>query len=93
MDKYLSDSIMLEMLAKVQPLQAEILKTGRSAHVDAGVHEPIFGDGASHISFGVTIFEENDIVRDFDFSSSDTQEELEAEYVSLKAYVNRIKSE
>lgn len=90
--EYLSDSIMLEMLKKVQPLQADVLKTGRSFHLDASVnHSYVYG--GDYINFGVTIFEGNEIIRDFDFSSTMSQEELDAEYACLAAYVNRIKKE
>lgn len=89
---FLSDSIMLEMLKKVQPLQVEILKTGRTCHVDAGVGYSSLYD-KSHIGFEVVIFEELDLVKDYDFSSVVTEEELNAEFACLQAYVNRIKAE
>ena len=85
---YLPDSVMLETLAKVQPMQIEIVKTGRSAHLDCGVHS---GDG--HISFDLTVFEELEIVRQFEFSSIWTSGELEEELTCLEAYVKRIKAE
>lgn len=90
---YLPNSIMLEMLKKVQNLQSEIIISGRSCHLDAGVHEDLFFEGGTHISFDVTVFDENELVRQFDFSSNLNEEELNAEYQCLVAYVNRIKSE
>ena len=90
--EYLSDSIMLEMLKKVQQQQVEILKTDRSAHLDSGVHENLHEYG-HHISFDLNIYENNSHVRDFEFSSTMSQEELDAEYACLAAYVNRIKKE
>lgn len=84
---------MLEMLAKVQQQQIEILKTGRSCHVDASVSEHYYNDTGEHISFDVTIFEQNELVRSFDFYHNMTQEELDAEYGCLVAYVNRIKAD
>lgn len=88
----LSNKTMLEVLAKVQQRQIEILNTGRSCHVDAGVHYNCFDTG-EHISFNVTVFEENTLDRSFDFYHNMTKDELEAEYARLAAYVNRIKTE
>ena len=90
---YLSNGIMLEMLKKVQNLQAEIIISGRSCHLDAGVYEDHFFEAGTHISFDVTVFDEHELVREFDFSSNLTEEELKEEYQCLVAYVNRIKSE
>ncbi|MBO7071864.1 MAG: hypothetical protein J6W09_11315 [Bacteroidales bacterium] len=85
---YLPNSVMLETLAKVQPMQMEIVKTGRSAHLDCGVHSV---DG--HISFDLTVFCDLEIVRQFEFSSLGTAGELEEELACLEAYVKRIKAE
>lgn len=81
---------MLDMLAKVQPIQAEILKSGRSAHVDAHVHEDIDDYGKHHIDIDVTIFEGHSIVNSFDFSSNETEEQVEAVLASLVAYVHTL---
>lgn len=88
--KHISDEFMLDMLSKVQPYQADILKSGRSAHIDASVHEDIWDTGETHIDFGVTIFEGHHIVNSFDFCSSDTEEQVEAVFASLVAYVHTL---
>lgn len=87
---HLSDTFMLDMLAKVQPIQAEILKSGRSAHVDAHVHEDIDDYGKHHIDIDVTIFDGNTLVKSFDFSSLDSEEQCEAELSALVAYVHTL---
>lgn len=79
---------MLETLAKVQPMQLEIVKTGRSAHLDCGVNSR-----NGHISFDLTVFEELEIVRQFEFSSIGNAGDLEEEMACLQAYVKRIKAE
>lgn len=88
--KYLSDKFMLDMLSRVQPYQAEILKTGRSAHIDAHVHEDFWDPSDTHISFDVTVFEDNTLVKNFEFSSGDTEEQIEAVFASLVAYVHSL---
>ena len=87
--KYLSDEIMLAMLAKVQPIQAEIVKTGHSAHLDVAVNDNIFDrEYGHHISFSMDIFYGTDLIESFDFSSSGSEEELNAEFGRMQAYVN-----
>lgn len=87
---YLSDETMLAMLAKVQPLQAEIVKTGHSAHIDASVHEDIWDETSTHISFDVFIYSGHSLIASFCFSSNDTEEQLEATYASLVAFVHTL---
>lgn len=85
---YISDETMLAMLAKVQPLQAEIVKTGHSAHIDASVHEDIWDETSTHISFDVFIYSGHSLIASFCFSSNDTEEQLDATYASLVAFVH-----
>lgn len=87
---YLSDSVMLDTLKKVQPLQVEALKKGYSAHIDAYTHQNWpYADG-HHLSFGLTIFGEREIVRTFDFSSSDPEDVLDATYDLAVAFVKSL---
>ena len=88
--KHISDEFMLDMLSNVQPYQADILKSGRSAHIDASVHEDILEPEKTHIDFDVTIFEGHSIVNSFDFSSNETEEQVEAVFASLVAYVHTL---
>ena len=87
---FLSDEFMLDILSKVQPLQADILKSGRSAHIDASVHEAFWDPSDKHISFDVTVFQGNTLVENFEFSSVDTEEKVQAVLVSLVAYVHSL---
>ena len=77
---YTSDQFMRGLLVQVQPLQADIIRTGHSAHLDADVHE-------DHISFSVTIFQDNAIVKSFDFSALDSEDELFAQLKMLQAFI------
>ena len=88
--KHLSDEFMLDVLSKVQPYQADVLKSGRSIHIDASVHEDIWAPGETHIDFDVNVFEDHSIVNSFDFSSSETEEQVEAVFASLVAYVHSL---
>lgn len=87
---YIPNETMLAMLQKVQPLQAEILKTGHSAHIDAGVHENIWDEASTHLSFDVFIYSGHSLIASFCFSSNDTEEQLEATYASLVAFVHAL---
>lgn len=91
MVKYLSEEFMLDTLKKVQPYQIDIFKSGRHCHVDGGVYVG-FGSG-SHVNFDVTVFEDSEIVRQFEFAANMTEKEIEAELMSLEAYVDRIKED
>ena len=88
--KHISDEFMLDMLSKVQPLQSDILKSGRSAHLDAHVHKGLWDPSDTHISFDVIVFEGNTLVKNFEFSSCDTEEEVEAVLASFVAYVHAL---
>ena len=89
---YLSDSIMLDMLKKVQELQPAILKAGYSAHIDATVHQNFLDAQNTHLSFELTVFEDNEIVKSFDFMSSDSEEVLNATYDLAVAYTKYLQA-
>jgi len=86
----LSDNYMLEMLSKVQPYQADIVKTGRSAHLDVHYHEHDWDTPDHSISFDLYVFEHNSLVKTFEFNSADTEEELEAILASVIAYAHSL---
>lgn len=86
----LSDNFMLDMLSKVQPFQPEIIKTGRSAHLDAHYHEHEWFTPDHSIDFDLYVFENNELIKSFEFNSRYTEEEIEAVLTSLKAYVNSL---
>lgn len=83
-----TDNAMLEMLEKVQPLQAEVLRKHYDAHVDAGTYGKYRDE--PYISFDFTIFDETDIIFDIEFSARDTQEMLDANLAKLKAFINSL---
>lgn len=86
-----SHEVMLETLKKVQPFQVEIIKAGLHCHLDGGMYRnALFSD---HVGFEITVFEDNEIVREFEFSAVMSRAELDAEVASLAAYVDRIKNE
>lgn len=90
--KYLSDSVMLDTLKKVQELQASILEAGYSAHIDASVHQNWMDVTGRHISFELVIFEDNEIIRSFEFSPSDPEGVLNATYDLAVAYVKYLQN-
>ncbi len=90
--KYLSDSVMLDTLNKVHALQLEALKKGYSAHIDANVHQNWPEADRTHLSFGLTIFGEREIIQSFDFSSSDPEGVLDATYDLAVAFVKSLQN-
>ena len=87
---HLSDNFMLETLAKVQPLQLEIYKHLLGAHLDAHVHDDIFNTGEHSLDFDLYVFDGHELVKTFEFSSGDTEEEVLAELTRLTAYVHSL---
>lgn len=89
---YLSDSVMLDTLNKVQALQPSILEAGYSAHIDANVHPNWPDEENTHLSFELTIFEDNEIIRSFDFMASDPEEVINSTYDLAAAYTKYLKA-
>lgn len=88
--KHLSNEFMLDMLAKIQPLQAEALKRDKAFHIDASVHDDIGDYGSTHICIDVTIFDSNSIIGSFYFNATDTAEEVDAQFAALLAFHNTL---
>lgn len=86
----LSDNFMLEMLSKVQPFQVAIVKTGRSVHLDAHYHERDWDTPDHSIDIDFYVFEHNEIVKTFEFNSSETEEQLDAVLASVAAYAHSL---
>lgn len=86
----LSDNFMLEMLSKIQPFLIDILKTGRSSHLDCHYHEHMWTDPDHSIDFEVFVFEGHEIVESFEFNSLKTKEQIEATFASMAAYVHSL---
>lgn len=87
--KHISDEKMLDVLAKVQTQQASILRKGYSIHIDASIHEDLV-DNEHYIGIDVTFFDENTLIKSFDFSAFDTEEELDAMFRLFIGFVNRL---
>ena len=85
------DSVILDALKKVQSMQPELLKKGYSAHLDASIHNSIGEDG-THLSFVLTIFEGNDIIKSFDFSAYDTPDMIEATTAIAVAFTKSLEA-
>lgn len=91
MINYLSDEFMLGILAKIQPFQAEVLKTGKSAHLDAHYHFHDWCTEQDHtIDIDFYVFEGHSLLKTFEFSAGDTEEQAEAVFASLVAYVHSL---
>lgn len=83
---------MLDTLKKVQALQPSILEAGYSAHIDANVHPNWPDEEHTHLSFELTIFEDNEIVNSFDFTASDSEDIINATYDRAAAYTKYLKA-
>lgn len=83
---------MLDTLKKVQALQVSILEAGYSAHIDANIHQNWMDVTGRHISFELVIFEDNEIIRSFEFSPSDSEDILNATYDLAVAYVKYLQN-
>lgn len=81
--------IMLEILAGIQPLQAECLKRGYSMHVDANIHDNFWGEG-THISFDVAIYSGHSLIKSFEFTALDTEAVNRAKVHLLDAYIKTL---
>lgn len=91
MSNYLSNETMLELLKEVQLEQRALVHIGRSAHLTANVLENTFpSDGGTHITFTVYIFEGNTLVKTYDFTATETEEQNRAVLASLVADINAI---
>ena len=91
MINYLSDEFMLGILAKIQPFQAEIIKTGKSVHLDAHYHSHDWCAEQDHtIDIDFYVFEGNCLSKTFEFSAGETEEQTEAVVTSLVAYVHSL---
>lgn len=91
MANYLSNEIMLELLKEVQQKQIDLLNAGLSSHLDANVHENTFpSDGGTHITFTAHVFEGNTLVKTYDFTATETEEQNRALIATLVADINAI---
>lgn len=90
MAHYLSDSVMLDALKKVQDAQVEIIKKGYSAHLDTYVHEEWLDAGVYYITFELVVFKDRTISQTFEFSARDTEGIINATVARAEAYAKTL---
>lgn len=91
MANYLPNETMLSLMEEVQREQRALIFAGRSAHLDANVHENTFpSDGGSHITFTLVVFDDNTLDKTYDFTATDTEEQNRARLALLVADINAL---
>lgn len=70
---YQDTNTMIDLLKKAHEVQIKVaeLNDGHSIHVDHSSHENLYG-GEHHMSFDVTLFEDNSLEESWTFDSSDS---------------------
>lgn len=90
MAQYLTNSVMLDALKRIQALQPIILNAGYSAHIDANFHTDWLDSSLTYITFDLVVFESNEIVKSFDFTARDTRELIDANCALAEAYAKSL---
>lgn len=92
MPTYQTPNFMADLLEKVQVLQLIVLKLndGHSLHVDLNSSEDHFGSTGRHISFDVTLFDGNDLVKSWDFMGQDDADNLQHTLEDLSFNISRL---
>lgn len=82
---------MIDLLKKAQEVQIKVaeLNDGHGIHVDHSSHENLYG-GGHHMSFDVTLFEDNSLVESWTFDSLDSEDELLHIYEDMMWNINRL---
>ena len=82
---------MIDLLKKAHEVQIKVaeLNDGHSIHIDHSSHENLYG-GGYHMSFDVTLFEDNSLVESWTFDSSDSEDELMHIYEDMMWNINRL---
>lgn len=82
---------MIDLLKKAQEVQIKVaeLNDGHSIHIDHSSHENLYG-GGYHMSFDVTLFEDNSLVESWTFDSLDSEDELLHIYEDMMWDINRL---
>lgn len=91
MTDYLSNETMLSLMEEVQREQRALIFAGRSAHLDVNIHENTFpSDSGTHITFTLTVFDDNTLDKTYDFTATDTEEQNRARLALLVADINAL---
>lgn len=82
---------MIDLLKKAHEVQIKVaeLNDGHSIHIDHSSHENLYG-GGYHMSFDVTLFEDNSLVESWTFDSLDSEDELLHIYEDMMWNINRL---
>lgn len=82
---------MIDLLKKAHEVQIKVaeLNDGHSIHIDHSSHENLYG-GGYHMSFDVTLFEDNSLVESWTFDSLDSEDELLHIYEDMMWDINRL---
>lgn len=82
---------MIDLLKKAHEVQIKVaeLNDGHSIHIDHSSHENLYG-GGHHMSFDVTLFEDNSLVESWTFDSLDSEDELLHIYEDMMWDINRL---
>ena len=89
---YQPTKFMTDLLRKVQVLQLAVagINDGHSLHVDVNSNEDNFGSTGYHISFDVTLFEGNEIVKSWDFTAYEDADTLNHTLEDASFFINRL---
>lgn len=82
---------MIDLLKKAHEVQIKVaeLNDGHSIHVDHSSHENM-RDNGHHMSFDVTLFEDNSLEESWTFYSLDSEDELMHVYEDMMFHINRL---
>lgn len=88
---YQDTNTMIDLLKKAHEVQIKVaeLNDGHSIHVDQNSHYNLYQPG-NHMSFDVTLFEDNSLEECWTFDSSDSYDELMHIYEDMMFHINRL---
>ena len=89
---YQTTKFMSDLLQKVQVLQIAVagVNDGHSLHVDLNSNKDHFGGTEHHISFDVTLFDDNGLVQSWDFMGQDDADNLQHTLEDLSYHISRL---
>lgn len=88
---YQDTHTMISFLKKAHEVQIKVaeLNDGHSINIYHSSHENLYG-GGYHMSFDVTLFEDNSLVESWTFYSLDSEDELNHIYEDMMFHINRL---
>lgn len=92
MPTYQTPQFMSDLLEKVQVLQLAVagVNNGHNLHVDLNSNKDHFGGTEHHISFDVTLFDGNELVKSWDFMGQDDAGNLQHTLEDLSFHISRL---